>query len=321
MYERQQVRHNAVALVDEAEALFAQVDRPGNLVGATLRQMWSGTTAGQTNADPERNRKLAAGSYNLGLLVGMQNDIAGRLLNDTGTGMAQRFAWVAATDVHLRDDVPGWLAAAPPAPLQWTPPDLPGSPGKLEAFMQGQDAAPPEPVRMRLDPNIAAWLRSQQIARSRGDVAIEERDSQRTALHVKASGVLAWLDGRLSITADDWQLAGGLLDTSDRVREALLEHAEEVIARDRTEKGIERAQISAAETQATDRREEAAKHVRRVLAGVLAQGMTRGELTRSVGVSRRPFLAEVLTDMTAAGEVREERAHSGGRRYTLVRGE
>lgn len=324
VYERRQVRHNAVALIDEGEALFRQLERPGNIVGATLRSMWSGAVAGQQNADPERTRTLAAGSYNLGLAVGLQPDISARLLADTGTGMAQRFMWTAATDVHLSDDVPGFLRAAPISPLVWVPPALPGEPvDRIAAFM-AQEAPPTEPVRMTLDQGISDRLFAEQVARSRGDVVVDERDSQRTAMLSKIAAVLTWLDGRLRIGVADWQLAEVLMSTSDQVRDALLEHAEEVTARERTERGIERAQVDLAKTQAETQRAKTRDRVLELLVDGLkhgGDGVARRDLTSSIGTARRPFLAEVLAEMAAKGEVREERAHSGGSRYTLVRGE
>jgi hypothetical protein len=327
VWMRQRVRDNVMFYLDEGEVFFRQLDRPGNVVAPILRSLWSGGTVGQANASEETRRSLDAGTYSAGLIVGLQPDISGRLLADTSTGTAQRFVWVAARDRYLVDDAPVWTTALPIAPLQWTPPTLPGTPSPLKAFMDqpspGQAWKPPPElpgVSVMLDPTIVAGLRAHQVALRRGDVEPDEHDTQRPAMHVKVAAVLAWLDGRLRVTVEDWAIAAELLATSDAVRSGLLEHAAEVVAADREARGVERAEVDQARDQADVRRREAQQKIIELLTDADDAGMTHGEINQKFSRALRPHLGAVIAAEQERGTIIVERAHSGGRRYTLVSG-
>ena len=313
---RERVRSNALFWLDEGEALFRQIERPGNVVAPTLRAYWSGGTVGQQNASDESRRLLEAGSYTGGLIVGLQPDISGQLLADTATGTAQRFVWVAATDRHIPDTV---VSSLPPVVPSWTRPMLPGQPtGLLEQVMSptavSQPTAP-EQVLMPLAGSVAAGLRRHQVALRRGDVVPDEHDTQRSAMQLKISGVLAWLDGRLSIEAEDWELAGALLGTSDEVRDQLLEHADEVRARQWTQQGVARSQVQSAAARADVMRERCRDRVVVLLA---ERGeLTHRELSRRTAVAQRPFLPEALGILVDEKAVTVIDTGNGGRSYRV----
>ena len=308
---RERVRSNALFWLDEGEALFRQIERPGNVVAPTLRAYWSGGTVGQQNASDESRRVLEAGTYTGGLIVGLQPDISGQLLADTATGTAQRFIWVAATDRHIPDTV---ASSLPPVVPSWTRPTLPGQPTGLLQQAMGQHQ-PTEPVLMPLTGSVASDLRQHQVALRRGDVVPDEHDTQRSAMQLKISGVLAWLDGRLAIEAEDWELAGALLGTSDEVRDQLLEHADEVRARQWTQQGVARSQVQSAAARADVLRERCRDRIAVLLA---ERGeLTHRELTHRTTAAQRPFLAEALGVLVDEKAITATDTVNGGRSYRV----
>jgi hypothetical protein len=60
---------------------------------------------------------LAAHSYRVGAVVGIQPALAGFLLDDAAGGLPQRFAWFSTVDPGASVRSPSW-----PGPLDWTPP-------------------------------------------------------------------------------------------------------------------------------------------------------------------------------------------------------
>ena len=324
---RTRVRSNALFWLDEGETLFRQLERPANTVGAVLRAFWSGGTVGQANADQDTRRILDAGSYTGSVIIALQPDISGRLLADTATGTAQRFVWASVLDPGL---IGGERPRVPVTPqslrLAWTPPTLPGAAvPSVEAYLAqpspGKAWTPPPPlppVVMQVEDAIADGIWRHQVALRRGEIEPDEHDTQRTAQQVKVAAVLGWRDGRLHITAEDWQLGEALLVASNRVRDALIDHAEVVVQRDRAARGIERAQVHRAEAHAELVRETCAARIVHLLAD--RGSVAHAELRRSISAPQRPFVAELLEQLATKGAVVVEQAPGGGRRYRLAPG-
>jgi hypothetical protein len=304
---RERVRSNALFFLDEGEQLLKTAEKPGSLTGVTLRTMWSGGTAGQKNATEGLERVLEAGTYTAGLVIGLQPDISGQLLADTGTGTAQRFVWAASTDATL----PGQMPSRTPlsAILHPTPPQAVAR-GTLEGFMtQGTTpdlftrpaAEPVTPLLMTLDPSIVAVLWANRHAVATGVSQPDEYDSQRPAMHIKVAGVLAWLDQRVYITVEDWHLAAALLDASDAVRSALIEHGEAV---KREGYAIANIEADVAATQTTQ--ETYQRCTGRVWQVLQERGPTSaGHLRKALSKPQRVALNEVLRGGVVAGWLRE----------------
>jgi energy-coupling factor transporter ATP-binding protein EcfA2 len=312
---RERVSSNAMFWLDEGETYLRQSTKPDSTIGPTLRSFWSGGTVGQTNASEDRRRTLAAGTYTGGLVIGLQPDISGRLLGDTATGTAQRFIWSAVTDTGIATPTP------PVVRPRYLPPTLPDGRTSTEQFLAPAYEPDLEPVLIPVAPAIATDIRWHQRALRRGEREPAEQDTQRTAQHIKIAGALCWMDGRLAeITAEDWELAGVLLAASDAVRAELLEHAETVVQRERTARGVERAQVSQAEAQAGDLR----KRCHERLSGLLGKLQTpddtvaHRDLMSAVTTAQRPFAREALASLLDGGAVVEERTPTGGLRYRRV---
>jgi hypothetical protein len=219
---RTQVRHNVLFELDEGQSLTAMLQRSGATVGPALRSAWSGAVLGQQNADAERNRRVTG--YATGLVAGFQPDAMQALIDDTHTGMPQRFAFVAAADPALPRDRPAY------------PGDLPGD---LRGVLEGT-AANPFGARdvefgpvVTVPPQVTDELDAALLAVGTGMITPPELDSQRIAMMLRFAGLLALLEGRFAVDDEDWQLAGQLWAVSAGVRDALVTRAAETAERAR----------------------------------------------------------------------------------------
>jgi Bifunctional DNA primase/polymerase, N-terminal len=193
---KRQVRHNAYVFVDEGQILGEIGGRNGATLLPTLRSIWTGGVLGQSNASRERHRIVPALSYTYGVVAGFQAARVGPLLDDVDAGTPQRFGWVYATDPTVPDRRPDW-----PGPLDWTPPPK---------FSGGR--------HLEVAPEIADEIAAADLARVRGEAAVDLLDAHGGLYRLKIAGILAVLDGRLDINNDDWALAGIIKTASDAVR-------------------------------------------------------------------------------------------------------
>jgi len=199
--KRQTVRGILFEL-DEGQALADMGARKGSTLLPGIRSAAHGQRLGQANASEERRRHLAPGEYRFALVAGFQREHATALLDDAAGGTPQRFLYFAAEDAAIPDNAPPW-----PGPLNWRPPVHRAGP-------------------MGLDTGVATEIRRRALARARGTQAIDTLDAHRDLNRLKVAGLLALLAGRTGITADDWRLAGQVLDASDRVRSGIIEAAQ-----------------------------------------------------------------------------------------------
>lgn len=197
---KRQVRHNAFVFVDEGQVLGDIGGRSGATLLPTLRTIWTGGTFGNTNASIERRRIVPARSYAYGVVAAFQASKAGALLDDAGAGTPQRFGWASAIDPTIPDVAPEW-----PGALPWERPALVETGGGLKLS---------EAIRVEID--------AKDLARARGEVAVEALDAHAGLYQLKVAGLLTILDGRREITDDDWALAAMVKATSDAVRDSVL---------------------------------------------------------------------------------------------------
>jgi hypothetical protein len=220
---RTQVRHNAYVFVDEGQALTAQSSRAGATVGPILRSAWAGQLLGQQNATSERTRKVPAGAYSLGMVIGFQRDTAQPLFAEVEAGTPQRFVWVSATDPAIPDVPPEW-------------------PGQLPMDHIGNLFG--HEVTITFDEKIKALLWEQNLKVARGADTGQAMDAHLSLMAMKLSGLFALMDGRFHVTWDDWRLAGQVWRTSCVVRNELLAFGQEQSAQARE------VQVDLAVTQA-----------------------------------------------------------------------
>lgn len=278
--ERAQIRHGAVLMLDEGQALAEMGGRSGSTMLSTLRTMWTGAMVGQANVK-DNKRKLAEGGYALGFVVGIQPALGADLLSDTAAGTPQRFLWLQTRDATVphRAERPPW-----PGPITLRLPQLPRD-GRVR----------PE---LELAPEVVELLDWEAVETVRGSLTVAPMDSHRNLLILKAAGLLALLDGRLNLTMDDWRLATVLVDTSTAVRESMedtlkveAEHKEAVADQREARRAKARveAEVETVEVLAHRNLERAAATVARAV-------HSKGPMT--VGYARRTLRGPVRKELS-----------------------
>lgn len=206
---KRQTNHQAIVFIDEGQALTELGGRQGSTLLSTLRTIYTHGTIGNTNASEERKRVVRGELFVYGIVVGLQPELAGPLLGDAAAGTPQRFSWAMATDPSMPDDLPEW-----PGALDWAAPtsfDL--EPYRITGTY----------VRHRLelaDP-IRSEIRAHRLAVMRGQGDADPMLSHAHLSRLKVAALLALLDRRMSVSEDDWRLAGVIFDTSSAVRRSV----------------------------------------------------------------------------------------------------
>jgi hypothetical protein len=214
---KRQVRHNAFVFVDEGQVLSEIGNRRGATLLPTLRSVFSGSTLGQQNASAERRRVLLGGRYTMGFVIALQPGLAGAVLDDAAGGTPQRLLWLPATDSTIPDAPPEW-----PGRLSWTPPELArpiSEGGQLEMDLLTADSH--ESVDFRVAESICKEIRTEDLARARGQTVTSELDAHAGLVQLKVATLLGLLDGRLDVNEEDWQLARVIRQASDLTRSAV----------------------------------------------------------------------------------------------------
>lgn len=206
--QRVQVRHNALFHLDEGQTLTRMLDRVGATVGPTLRSAWGGETLGQQNASDDRTRMVT--DYSLGLVIGFQPSTVLPLLDDAEAGTPQRFLFGAATDPSIPE-----RRVSDPGPLRFDMSVLIASAGEDMVFAE----------------SVKAAIYAADYANATGRTEPALLDSHAALTRVKVASLLALLEGRRDVTAEDWALALVVWETSCAVRDRLVSEGKERKAR------------------------------------------------------------------------------------------
>lgn len=283
---RGQVRHNAFMYVDEGETLTRTIERVGTTIGPTLRTAWVGKMLGQANAREETTRLLMAHTYSLGLVIGYQRTTAQPLLSDVGPGTPQRFLWMSAIDPKV-------------------PEEPPEHPGKLVVPLTCGYPEKPLSGTIFAEEEIRRELWHRNLARVRGEAEDGDLDSHVPLMRAKLASLLALFDGRLRVTADDWALSLVIWRTSCAVRDGLIEHGREEIARqeeERTARHVEReARVFAARAGVTAQVERIARWLSARIHD--AGPSTRGSVKRAARSDDRNFVGPAIEHALVMGWV------------------
>jgi hypothetical protein len=205
---KRQIKHGALFTLDEGQALTEMGSRKGSTILPVLRTAWSGGDPGQANATVETRRSLRPQSYAVGLVSLWQDKAANLLLDDVDGGTPQRFVWLPTGDPGASRNRPTW-----PGKLDWEPPPAIVMGGIMQTNVLGIDAVIEDDI---LDARVDAM---------HGTLAEGPLDAHRRLNKLKVAGVLCVLEGRTTVTADDWHLAERILSLSDDVREWILAEA------------------------------------------------------------------------------------------------
>jgi hypothetical protein len=313
--ERGRTSANQLFVLDEGRALLQMERKPGNDTGDILRTAWSGGHAGQNNATEERRRRIKARTYNLGLIMGMQNEVAGELLADTSLGTPQRFLYFGTLDPDMPlirstrpfDDViahrvhPDYVQLAAPEFIGGSTPDLMITPMVMTLV---------ETLRERL--HFESWLKGT------GQAIVDEQDSQRPVSVGKLAMVLAYLDGENQVTEEVWEMATQIYDTSCEVRDALTDLAHQAARETRRHLAHEEAEhrYYASAPSHSMRIHEMQQQI---LAKIDAAGgeAKQRDITQGYKSARRDEVLDAIDHLVTCGQVTKEAAGRGS--YLLRR--
>lgn len=199
---KRKTKTGALVYLDEGQALAEMGNRKGATLLPVLRSAWSGELIGQSNATQETHRVLQAHDYRLAIIVGFQLEYAADLMGDTGGGTPQRFVFASAIDPNIPDERPPF-----PEPIEIDVPAMVASGTEIE-----------------FDPGVFDEIDQRALAAARGDHEPDSLDTHADLVRMKVAALLGILDDRLSVTADDWRLAGVVMSRSNSIRRWAIEH-------------------------------------------------------------------------------------------------
>jgi hypothetical protein len=253
-----------LADVDEGEVLMQIGGRQGTTLLSTLRAVYMGARFGQSNATQDTRRIIAPHSYRFALLAGFQPSVLIGLYAPEAVagGTPQRFVLFAATDPSID----------PQAALNGIP--VIADPARLVLTAR---------TRMSLVAGRSETV-ALRLAVSQRKRVLDPLDSHRNLNRIKEAAILALLDGRLSIEADDWTLAGMILDTSDAIRRWTLATKLRADAEQSQRQAVAKGRAAATSEVAQDQVLVAvmAERIRARLIAAGPAGVTRRVLARSL---------------------------------------
>ncbi|WFN93871.1 bifunctional DNA primase/polymerase [Gordonia sihwensis] len=195
-WKRRSVLFNA----SEVDSMAALGTRNAATLDSKIRSAWSGEELGFAYAATDKALTTGSHTYRLGLIVGVQPERAGALLDNAAGGTPQRFVWVSVTDPRISRDR---FNPAPIGPLK-LPTDWPDEPYAMPV--------PDVAIDMVLDAHVA---------RQRGDG--DALDGHALLCRLKVMAALCVIDGRMEPTDEDWELSGVVMAHSDAVRASVVE--------------------------------------------------------------------------------------------------
>ena len=302
------VNATAVVTIQEIDTLASLKGRQSSTIMPQLRQAAMGEQLGFFYVDESKRLMVPEHSYRLCLLAGIQPKRSGVLLSDDEVdgGTPQRFVWMTCDDPDAPDDDP-----PEPAPILWDPPSW----GQLEAVGHGSSMRKIMPICETARTTIVAARK----ARRRGDGAALDGHALLTRLKVGAA--LAILDGRTSVTDDDWELSGAVMVESDRQR-ARCQQALSEMSRDQNKRtGEAEAQraLVVEERVEIERLKRTSQAIKRHLIRAGEAGLTGSKVRGKLGANAT-YMDQAVDLLETAGEIRgEDLSYHGqpGRRYFL----
>lgn len=286
-----------VFTVSESDTVAALAGRTGNTLMPEIRKAVMGQQLGFDNREAIT---VAAGTYRYcGIVLGQPSKL-GWLFDDAQGGTPQRFLWACAVDTDSPDNEPAH-------PGRW---EVKLPPGSYDGGDQHQ--APPGLgnlpwVVMGLCPEASSWVRDNRKRGLRGETLGE--DAHAGIARLKFAAFLAILDSRLSISAQDWELARLFVEYSNRVRAWIHQTLDAANKTAAALAAVARGQAQLLqEATVTTGRSVSIEMGNTVLAVLAASpgGISGSDLVKNFGVAKRPLLPGVLASLSSNGHIRSE---------------
>jgi putative DNA primase/helicase len=300
--EKRQTRHGAVVYIDEGAVLTELAGRRGSTLLPTIRSAYTHGTIGQTNASSERRRILEGDRYVYGLIMGIQPQLAGPILDDAPAGTPQRFVWLSAADPDMPDEPVAW-----PGPLTWEPI------GNNAAEFYGTNWAD-----LTVADSIQREIRADRLAVMRGATR-DPGDAHRMLVRLKVAALLAILARRTIVGITDWELAGTVMATSNAVKQNITT-ALQLVARDKEQAATDRhvrRELTVDNTREANTLRSAARSVARVVRRHDQQGAHSGD----AGCTRKCMTTAIASKHRALVPVDDVIAEAERRDWIVLAGE
>lgn len=232
-----QVRLSSIVEIPEVRSIGSTTKYNGALVD-TLLKTWSGEGIGGPAMGLMANVSVEACTYRIVIMIGIQQENIGILVEYASSGLPQRIIWMPTQsneDAETRDEYLRWLnATIPPMMLTGIP--------ELRLLSHDANAWAAEVERLSamcragqltavgMPREIADYVKLEQVllATERND--IDPLNGHSTMCRLSVALGLANLDnfgGRdtTSLSLEDWQIAGEVMRTSTVARDAALKQA------------------------------------------------------------------------------------------------
>lgn len=205
----------------EVDNLAALKNRSSSTLLPQLRLAYSGEALGFSYADPTKAIRLERHRYRLCLTLGVQPGRAAALFEDADGGTPQRFVWLPVLDPGMPDKrpeqptpfvLPKWVRTAKTN----TGPRLVEG---VDRLLRLHEPVPrSQLVVLKVPQAVIAEIERRHIARHRGH-RVNALDGHKMHTRLKVAAALMWLDGRADeVTDKDWDLAGVVMQMSNRIR-------------------------------------------------------------------------------------------------------
>jgi len=268
--------------IDEVDSLASLKDRSGQTTMSVIRSGFSGETLGYTYRG--RSKEIVPKhTYRMTMLVSVQPDRAAALFDDAGGGTPQRFQWFIGRDKRITDNPPEW-------------PTSKGKPRRIP-LLSTSDFSKAAGI-VNVPDEVRDTVRQARAASMSGDDSA--LDGHALYCREKFAFALALIDGRTTISDEDWKLSGIAAAVSDWTRKETQRKL--LIAQD--EAARQRGRLMGISRSASDvsGRQERGEADERVLRGIVAklekadgQQMTQGALYRATTSRDRNLVDGAVT--------------------------
>ena len=186
----------------EVDTLTAMFERGSATLSPELRKFYSGETIGHGYGDPSKRIIIPRYGYRGVFIAGVQPEQSAVIVNDTGSGFAQRWMFLDAVDSFAPDVIP-----LRPEPIKWALPrslyELDHDAGKPLQVMDVCDVAADEIIEARKQA-----IRGKETSQSGHLLYTQE----------KFAAGLALFAMRTELTEEDWKLAAYAMRRSEEIR-------------------------------------------------------------------------------------------------------
>lgn len=313
---------SVIAEFPEVENLNAAGGRSGSNLLAELRSAWSGERLGEDYSDRQKTIVLQRHRYRLSVVIGVQPLLAGPLFNGADAGTPQRILWLPVSDPGVPDErpsEPGWVKLE-----RWPRPkglrDKYADDSLLECLAVPQD--PSGLTVLNVPQDIIDHIDNAQVNKLRDPNSVDTLASHRNLVRLKTAALLGVFAGRYDkITDEDWELAGVVMQVSDRTREGIQAQITAESQARNVSAGRAAGERKVAEAAVVGSAEDAA--VRRVADRILTkldphEGQRYSDVRRGIAHKDRQHVEAALELLVDEGRVRVEEIPGTGEAGRLL---